>query len=102
MVLPEEIRRDAGLFWDAKLDEIDPEAHASYVIGRVLSLGGLRQVRALVAFYGLERLRSFFLHGGLRHVDRRTASFWLLVLGLSREQCERRSSLAPSQTSWNG
>lgn len=100
-MLPKEIRGDAGLFWDAKPGEIDPEAHARYVIGRVLSLGTLRQVRALVRFYGRGRLRSFFREGGLRHVDRRATSFWLLVLDLAREECERRSSLPPSQTSWN-
>ena len=101
-MLPEEIRADAGLFWDATPGAVDAEAHAPYVIGRVLSLGTLRQVRALVRFYGRDRLRSFFLEGGLRHVDRRTASFWLLVLDLTREECERRSSAPPSRTSWNG
>jgi hypothetical protein len=37
------------------------------VIGRVLSLGTLRQVRALLRFYGRDRLRSFFREGGLGH-----------------------------------
>ncbi len=101
-MLPEEIRTDEGLFWDAKPGAIDAEAHAPYVIGRVLSLGTLRQVRALFRFYGRNRLRSFFLEGGLRHVDRRAASFWLLVLDLTREECERRSSVPPSRKSWSG
>ena len=100
-MLPEEIRGDAGLFWDAKPGEIDPGTHAPYVIGRVLSLGTLQQVRALLRFYGRDRLRSFFREGGLRHVDRRATSFWLLVLDLEREECERRSSLLPSRTSWS-
>lgn len=100
-MLPEELREDLGLFWDAKAGTVDPESHAPYVIGRVLSLGTLRQVRALVDFYGQDRLRSFFLEGGLRHVDSRTANFWLFVLGLTREECERRSSARPSQTFWN-
>lgn len=100
-MLPEEIRGDAGLFWDAKPGEIDPGMHAPYVIGRVLSLGTLRQVRALLRFYGQDRLRSFFREGGLRHVDRRAVSFWLLVLDLSREECERRSSPSTSRTSWS-
>ena len=101
-VLPEEILSDAGLFWDAKPGAIDTEAHAPYVIGRVLALGTMPQVRALLRLYGRDRLRSFFLAGGLRHVDRRTASFWLLMLDLTREECERRSSAPLSQTSWNG
>lgn len=101
-MLPKEIRSDTGLFWDAKPGAIDAETHAPYVIGRVLSLGTLPQVRALLRFYGRDRLRSFFLAGGLRHVDRRTASFWLLVLDLTREECERRSSAPLSRTFWNG
>ena len=100
-MLPEEIRGDAGLFWDAKPGEIDPGTNAPYVIGRVLSLGTLQQVRALLRFYGWDRLRSFFRERGLRHVDRRATCFWLLVLDLAREECERKSSLPPSQTSWS-
>lgn len=92
---------DRGLFWDAKPGSIDAEAHAPYVIARVLSLGTLAQVRALVDHYGRERLRAFFLDGGLRQVDARTASFWLLVLGLERAECERRSSPRPSRTFWH-
>lgn len=100
-MLPEEIRRDRGLFWDASPDSIDPETHAPYVIARVLNLGTLDQVRALERFYGRDRIGSFFLDGGLRQVDARTASFWLLILGLDRETCERRSSAPLRPTSWN-
>lgn len=101
-LLPDEIRSDESLFWDAKPGALDPQAHAPYVISRVLTLGTLLQVRALLRFYGLSRLREFFIRGGLRQVDARTASFWLLVLDLSREECERRSYLQPRRMSWNG
>lgn len=33
-------------------------------------------VRALLRFYGQDRLRSFFREGGLRHVDRRATCFF--------------------------
>jgi hypothetical protein len=101
-VLPDELARDTSLFWDAAPGGIDPEAHAPYVIGRVLSLGRLAQVRALLAFYGRDRVRVFFRDGGLRHVDARTAAFWLLVLGLRRDECEPRSSPTPNATFWPG
>ena len=101
LMLPEEIRADRSLFWDAAPDSIDPEGHAPYVIARVLNLGTLAQVHALQRFYGRARLSSFFLDGGLRQVDDRTAAFWLLVLGLDRETCERRSSAPPRPASWN-
>jgi len=100
-VLPEQIRADHSLFWDALPDSIDPEAHAPYVIARVLNLGTLVQIRALERFYGRDRIRTFFLDGGLRQVDARTAAFWLLVLELDRETCEQRSSAPPSLASWN-
>jgi len=100
--LPAEIESDHALFWDARPGSIDAEAHAPYVIARVLSLGRLPQVRALEKFYGADRLRAFFLDGGLRQVDPQTASFWLLILKLDRQECEQRSSLPPSATSWSG
>jgi uncharacterized protein DUF6922 len=100
--LPAEIEEDRALFWDAQPGTIDPEIHAPYVIARILGLGNLAQVRALENYYGRDRLRAFFLDGGLRQVDAQTASFWLLILKIDRHECERRSSLPPSATSWSG
>lgn len=77
---------------------------ASLLLGGVLEmfLGRLAQVRALLAFYGRDRVRAFFRDGGLRRVDARTAAFWLLVLGLRRDECEPKSSPPPNTTFWPG
>lgn len=100
-MLPPELSADHALFWDADVDAIDSERHAPYVIARVLDLGTLVQVRAIERFYGRERLRSFFLEGGLRRVEPRTAAFWLHILGLPRQACESTSSPRPSSKRWN-
>jgi hypothetical protein len=101
--LPREIIGDAPqLFWDTDPSTIDPETHAPYVIARVLSYGTLRTARALEAYYGRGRIRSFFLEGGFWRVDPQTAALWCVLLGLSRDECTKRSSPFPRETLWDG
>lgn len=99
--LPQEIAAEAAaLFDDVRPQDVDPIAHAPFVIARVLDRGTLRSVRALVRAYGIERLRSFFREGGVRQVSRRTASLWLATLGLSEEECTPRSSPLSRSPFW--
>ncbi len=93
MGLPAEILDESGaLFHDARPEAIDPEAHAEYVIQRVLDRGSMRSVGALVRAYGKGRIEAFFRDGGVRRVSPRTARLWLLYLGLTEEECTPRSS----------
>jgi hypothetical protein len=59
------------LFWDADPAGIEEEAHASWVIARVLSHGTWRTVRALLRHYGRERIRRFFVVAPGRSIRRR-------------------------------
>jgi hypothetical protein len=49
----------------------------SWVLSRVLMFGDLRQVRAARSFFGDEAIREALRR---REVDRRTHSFWSVVL----------------------
>jgi hypothetical protein len=99
--LPEEIVAEAQvLFRDTRLDAIDPDEHASFVIARVLDLGTMSSVSALVRTYGLERLRSFFRGGGLQRVSVRTGRLWQAYLGLEEGECTPRSSLRIRSPFW--
>jgi hypothetical protein len=89
---PEILDEHRILFEDVRLEDVEAEVHAAFVIARVLDRGTLRSVRALMAYYGLPRLRRFFLEGGTRQVERRTAALWRAVLGLTEEECEPTSS----------
>lgn len=93
MSLPAEIREEApALFHDLRIDDVDAEAHADFVIGRVLDRGTMRSVRALYRYYGAPRIREFFERGGGDRVSARTRALWLDYFGLDGTKCTKRSS----------
>jgi hypothetical protein len=101
MSLPEEILDEAAsLFHDVRVEEIDPEAHAPFVIARVLDLGTLRSVGALLRCYGRDRIRSFFREGGAERLSRRTVPLWAAFLELAPDECTSRSSPRRSSPFW--
>jgi hypothetical protein len=100
-MLPEEIRDEASvLFHDTRVEDVDPEVHAAFVIQRLLDRGTMRSVRALVHFYGTDRIRRFFFEGGFDRVSPRTAPLWAAFLQLDPEECKRKSSPRRSSPSW--
>lgn len=100
--LPEEVLAESGvLFDDVPIGEIDPHAHAAFVIGRVLDRGTLRSVAAVVRAYGLERIRAFFRDGGAFQVSRRTVALWARYLNLDECECASKSSSRARSASWN-
>jgi hypothetical protein len=101
MPLPDEILTEAAvLFHDVRAEDIDPEAHAGFVIARVLDHGTLASVRALLRHYGRERIRGFFRQGGSERISRRTVPLWAAFLGLAPDECSPRSSLRRSSPFW--
>jgi hypothetical protein len=91
--LPAEIVAESqALFPDTRIEDIDPEAHAWFVMERVLDRGTLRSVGALLRYYGRDGIRSFLVGGGLERVSRRTAPLWKAFLEIGPEECTRKSS----------
>lgn len=97
-VLPPEVRR---LFWDCQPDRLDPEAHAPFILDRVLEYGSLPSVRWALDVYGPQRIRRFLLDRGRRTLSRKTLAFWAMVLGLETDPCFEKSSLTRSRPFWN-
>jgi hypothetical protein len=90
--LPNEIRREAQtLFHDVRLDALDAEEHADFIIARVLDRGTMRSVRALLQSYGEPRVRRFLIERGDR-VSPQTRALWCNHFGLDAQQCTSRSS----------
>lgn len=85
-----------NLAWDVNPREVDIEKHRHWFIARVLSKGNLSQVYALEKLVGRRLIKDFLKNGGLNHLDRQTASLWLLLLGLSKKECKKRSSIKNS------
>lgn len=88
------------LFWEVDASRIDLEAHADYVLARVLEHGTLDDVRWAIATYGLDGIRRFFREVGHPEMSDRTVGFWRAVLHAENERWAtppdwRRSSSAP-------
>ncbi|MGH7819002.1 MAG: DUF6922 domain-containing protein [Candidatus Binatia bacterium] len=93
MSLPAEILAESdALFHDVRPEDVDAETHAAFVIARVLDRGTLRSVRALLRFYGKDRIRVFFREGGAGRVSRRTIPLWAAFLELEPDDCRPKSS----------
>lgn len=88
------------LFHDARVEDVDPEVHAAFVIERVLDRGTLRSVGALLRYYGRDRIRSVLLEGGLTRLSPRTVPLWMAFLQLAAEQCTPKSSPRPRSPFW--
>jgi hypothetical protein len=99
--LPREILDEAPvLFEDVRREDVDPNAHADFVIARVLDRGTMRSVAALVRYYGKERIAEFFREGGARQVSPRTVPLWRAHLKLSEEECTPKSSPRSRSPFW--
>lgn len=62
-----------ALFWDVKIDALDIEAHARFIIERVVSRGNLADWNLLKEIYGGERIKNETLR--IRCLDKKTLSF---------------------------
>jgi hypothetical protein len=103
MALPAEILDEATLlFEDVRPGDVDPVAHADFVIARVLDRGTLRSVRSLLSLYGIDRIRRFFREGGADQVSARTIPLWMAYLQLRPDECTSRSSRLRSARYWTG
>lgn len=61
------------IFWDVERDSIDFQAHAPFVIQRVLEYGQMRDWTALLDIYGLPKIVD--VSKGLRTLDEKALSF---------------------------
>lgn len=89
------------LFWDCRPETIDAEAHAPFILERVLEYGSLAGARWALERYGPERISQFLRDRGCRTLSRKTLSFWTVLLRLEAESWSQRSSLSRSRPFWN-
>jgi hypothetical protein len=101
MALPDEIVHEAGvLFHDTRVEDIDADAHAEFVVTRVLDRGTICSVRALLHHYGRDRIRRILVDGGIERVSKRTMPLWAVFLQLTPDECAPKRSPRPSSPFW--
>lgn len=61
-------------------EALDPQAHAPFVIGRLLEDGDGADLAWLVRTYGRERLAAWLRTRGRRQLSRRSQAFWQILL----------------------
>lgn len=81
------------LFWDVDLENIDSRKHWRFIIARVLCFGFPFDVRELLEHYSKEQIIDTVKNS--RVLDRKTATFWAVHLGLSTEdiRCLKKPSV---------
>jgi hypothetical protein len=80
----------AQILWDVDEASISLEAHAEFLISRVLASGSLAQADWLRNHYGDKRIRDVLVApGGARHLSARDVQFWSLILGIAQDLADR-------------
>jgi len=69
--------RIRSLFWDRKITAAELDEFPVWVLQRILTEGNLKQVRLVVAYYGLDRVAEAIQGRG---VDEKTRVFWECLL----------------------
>jgi len=72
------------LFWDIDPTNLDYNAKARYVIGRVTMYGNLADWNAILQYYGPERVRDEMLQE--RYLDKRTLNFLSFYFNIPKSQ----------------
>ena len=92
------VRRIRRLFWDKPLQVADLREHPQWVVRRVLELGSLADLQALVGLLG----KGAFLQqvACLRFYSDKTTRFWAAMLAQEGVKCRKKSSPKAARISW--
>lgn len=72
------------LFWDVPKENIDLDAHAPYIVQRVLELGRMEDWELLVSIYGIKRIAETTKK--LRTLEPKALSFISLISHTPKEE----------------
>lgn len=99
-LFPEVVLAEAGAGEAARGGEaLDPQAHAPFVIGRLLEDGDGDDLAWLVRTYGRERLAAWLRTRGRRQLSRRSRAFWQILLDTETGPAEP-DDIGPARELW--
>lgn len=87
------------LFWDTKIEDIDMEKHAPYVVQRVLEYGLMEDWKLLRSYYGLKKIAETAMN--LRELEPRALSFIAAISKTKMEDYRCYTTRLSSQQHWN-
>ena len=73
----------APLFWDIDQSSIDPEAHAVFLIIRVMERGTRQEVRTTLSYYGTSLIKDALLNAP--SLSPKTIAFFANQFGIEKE-----------------
>ncbi len=73
-----------SLFWDTRLDHIDIEKHARFIIERVITRGTLDDWKTVLKTYGHDRVRSEVL--SIRSLDPKSLAYLSVFFNLDESE----------------
>lgn len=86
-------------FWDVDWDSIDFQRDSLFVMGKVINYGPWTDIRELLRFYGLERVRREVVQASyLKHT---ALSFLCLILDLHESDFVAYQQRQTHQPIWN-
>ena len=89
-------RLSPHLFWDVDPAQVDPEAHAGFLIPRIMDRGTMADVEAAWGAYGPDRVREVLLRA--RSLNKKTIAFFAAQFGLALSDFRAHQ---PGRESWD-
>ena len=87
-----------NLFWDTKLESIDMETNASYIVQRVLECGRMADWNLLVSYYTIPRIAA--IATTLRSLEPRALTFISVISSTPLEKFRCYTLRQSSQRHW--
>lgn len=73
-----------NLFWDTDLKDIDEEAHAHFIIKRIVHRGTFEDWKIIRKHYGMNRLKNEIIN--IRDMDKKSLSLFSLIFDTEKEK----------------
>jgi hypothetical protein len=86
-------------FWDTNYDTLDFEKDSTFIMRKVFNFGTWNDVKAVVAFYGRERIKREVVQ--LADQKKNTLSFLCLLLDLNKDDFKWYLRRQSYQRPWN-
>ncbi|HED38191.1 MAG TPA: hypothetical protein ENI76_08100 [Ignavibacteria bacterium] len=86
-------------FWDVNLETLDEEKSKRLIIDRIATLGNLREIEAMINFYGEEEVVKILCN--LNYLDQKTLNFFSFMFKIPKTQFKCYTRRLLTQQPWS-